>query len=47
VLDLPHVVIPAVLYNALICALATAASWHLMSIALDFVRRVRRRTTNR
>lgn len=41
--DLPQIVIPAVLFNVIICALASAASWHFASIVQTAVKKVRSR----
>ena len=37
-LNLPQVVLPTALYNAILCSLIVMASWHLISIA-DGLRR--------
>ena len=36
--DLPQIVIPAVLYNALLVSLGAAASWHAISLVQAFFR---------
>ncbi len=31
--ELHHIVVPALLYNLTLCALATAFSWHVLTMA--------------
>jgi hypothetical protein len=31
-IDLPQVTIPTLIYNALVCALATAIGWHALNL---------------
>jgi hypothetical protein len=39
VLDLPQIVIPAMLRDAIVCGLATAAAWHGLSILQLWLKR--------
>jgi hypothetical protein len=40
--DLPQIVVPSFVYNAAICGLCCALSWHVLNIASDLLKKVRR-----
>lgn len=42
--ELHPIVVPAMLYNAVLCGLITAACWHVVTIGDRLVRRLRKTT---